>query len=79
MDKPETAKLFMNGRSQAVRLPAKYRFKGTEVLVNRVGENVVLSPKTDSWSDFFGAPSSVPRTFLKRRKDASPQKRRGLR
>jgi virulence-associated protein VagC len=44
MDKPETAKLFMNGRSQAVRLPAKYRFKGTEVLVNRVGNNVVLSP-----------------------------------
>ncbi len=79
MDKPETAKLFMNGRSQAVRLPAKYRFKGTEVLVNRVGDNVVLSPKPDSWGEFFAAPSSVPRTFLKRRADAAPQKRRGLR
>ena len=79
MDKPETAKLFMNGRSQAVRLPAKYRFKGTEVLVNRVGDNVVLSPKLDSWSDFFATPSTVPRTFLKRRADAAPQKRRSLR
>lgn len=79
MDKPETAKLFMNGRSQAVRLPAKYRFKGTEVLVNRVGDTVVLSPKLDFWSDFFAVPSGVPRTFLKRRRDAAPQKRRGLR
>ena len=79
MDKPETAKLFMNGRSQAVRLPAKYRFKGTEVMVNRVGDTVVLSPKLDSWSEFFAAPSSVPGTFLKRRRDLLPQKRRGLR
>ena len=79
MDKPEIAKLFMNGRSQAVRLPAKYLFNGTEVLVNSVGVTVVLSPKLDSWSDFFAAPSGVPRTFLKRRRDRAPQKRRGLR
>ena len=79
MDKPETAKIFMNGRSQAVRLPAKYRFQGTEVLVKRIGDNVILSPKPDSWSDFFAAPSSVPRSFLKRRAQVAPQKRRGLR
>ena len=33
MDKPQTAKLFKNGRSQAVRLPARYRFDGDEIVV----------------------------------------------
>lgn len=42
----DTAKLFQNGRSQAVRLPKAYRFEGlTEVLIERDGERIVLSPK----------------------------------
>lgn len=40
-----TAKLFMNGRSQAVRLPKAFRFEGmTEVFIERDGERVVLTP-----------------------------------
>ncbi len=39
------AKLFLHGRSQAVRLPKEFRFEGTEVYVRRVGEDVVLSSK----------------------------------
>ncbi len=39
-----TAKLFMHGRSQAVRLPKEFRFEGTEVQVSRVGNKVVLEP-----------------------------------
>lgn len=39
------AKIFMHGRSQAVRLPKEFRFEGTEVYVRRVGEEVVLSTK----------------------------------
>lgn len=39
-----TAKLFMNGRSQAVRLPKEFRFKGTEVRVSKVGDKVILEP-----------------------------------
>jgi antitoxin VapB len=39
------AKLFLHGRSQAVRLPKEFRFQGTEVYVRRVGEDVVLSSK----------------------------------
>ncbi|AMJ59759.1 antitoxin [Bosea sp. PAMC 26642] len=39
-----TAKLFMHGRSQAVRLPKEFRFEGTEVHVSRVGNKVVLEP-----------------------------------
>jgi antitoxin VapB len=39
-----TAKLFMHGRSQAVRLPKEYRFEGSEVLVSKVGDKVILEP-----------------------------------
>ena len=40
----ETAKLFMHGRSQAVRLPKEFRFEGTEVRVSKVGDKVILEP-----------------------------------
>ena len=39
-----TAKLFMHGRSQAVRLPKEFRFEGTEVKVSKVGDKVILEP-----------------------------------
>lgn len=39
-----TAKLFMHGRSQAVRLPKEFRFEGTEVQVSKVGDKVILEP-----------------------------------
>lgn len=70
---PKTAKLFMNGRSQAVRLPAEFRFEGTEVSIRRDAKtgNVILSPKpqrTGSWDKFFEAraklrPEDVPDGF----------------
>ena len=45
-----TAKLFRNGRSQAVRLPKEFRFEGHEVRVRREGEAVVLEPlKARTW------------------------------
>ena len=50
-----TAKLFTTGRSQAVRLPKEFRFKGAEVFIRRdllTGE-VVLSPKPATWAEFF--------------------------
>jgi antitoxin VapB len=52
---PSTAKLFITGRSQAVRLPKEFRFQGSEVFIRRnptTGE-VVLSPKPTSWQEFF--------------------------
>jgi antitoxin VapB len=45
----DTAKLFMTGRSQAVRLPKDYRFDGTEVFIKRVGHAVVLLPQKAGW------------------------------
>ena len=77
MDRPDTAKLFRNGRSQAVRLPARFRFEGVdEVFVSKVGDKVVLSAKPSSWDDFFDAGSAGAQGFLGRRRDRAPQKRR---
>lgn len=77
---PITAKLFRNGRSQAVRLPADYRFPGTEVYVRRdlsTGD-VILSRRPDSWEDFFRLTANldIPDDFLKNRRDSPPQKRK---
>jgi len=76
---PKTAKLFRNGRSQAVRLPAEYRFEGSEVYVRRdpgTGD-VILSRRPESWKELFALMDSieVPDNFLANRKDAPPQKR----
>jgi antitoxin VapB len=44
VEKHPTAKLFMHGRSQAVRLPKEFRFEGKEVRVSRIGDKVILEP-----------------------------------
>ncbi len=49
----EKAKLFINGRSQAVRLPKAYRFKGTEVYIKKISEGVLLIPKEQSIWDIW--------------------------
>jgi antitoxin VapB len=76
---PEVAKLFRNGRSQAVRLPAQYRFEGSEVFVRRDAAtgDVILSRRPESWDGFFALAATVdiPKDFLSDRKDAPPQKR----
>ncbi len=45
----ETAKIFENGRSQAVRLPKKFRFNTDEVVVQQLGDAVILVPKEALW------------------------------
>lgn len=73
------AKLFPNGRSQAVRLPAEYRFEGSEVYVRRdpATGDVILSRRPDSWKEFFSLMKEieVPKNFLADRKQDRPQKR----
>ena len=62
------AKLFTNGRSQAVRLPAAYRFETKEVFIRRDPEtgDVILSRKPATWDDFFAvlAGAHAPSDFL---------------
>jgi antitoxin VapB len=69
------AKLFMNGRSQAVRLPAEFRFSGREVLIERQGDAVILRPRPVGWDDFFARLSAVPADFLADREDPAPEER----
>jgi len=65
---PQTAKLFMNGRSQAVRLPVELRFEGDEVYIRRdsLTGDVILSRKPGNWNDFFELlkTSAVPSDFM---------------
>ncbi len=46
-----TAKLFQHGGSQAVRLPKAFRFEGSEVVIERRGEEVILKPKLKTLND----------------------------
>ena len=77
---PRTAKVFRNGRSQAVRLPVEYRFEGSEVYIRRDPESgdVILSRRPESWDDFFELADriGVPADFMSERDDAPPQKRK---
>ena len=50
-----TAKVFENGRSQAVRLPKECRFSTEEVAVNKIGDIVMLIPKESKWDSFISA------------------------
>lgn len=76
---PRTAKLFRNGRSQAVRLPVEYRFQGSEVYIRRdsLTGDVILSRRPESWRDYFDFLNNLdlPEDFLSVRKDVPPQER----
>ena len=74
-----TAKLFMNGRSQAVRLPANYRFDCREVYIRRDPEtgDVVISKKPGLWEDYFEMIDkiNIPDDFMAERNNNAPQER----
>ena len=60
----ETAKLFVNGQSQAVRLPKEYRFSGNEVYIQKVGNAVMLFPKERAWETFLNGLNSFTDDFF---------------
>ena len=72
-----TAKLFTTGRSQAVRLPMEFRFRGTEVFIRRDPDtgDVVLSAKPASWQEFFvlADQTEIPSDFMADREDLPAQ------
>ena len=77
----QVAKLFFNGRSQAVRLPAAFRFDSDEVYIRQdlATGDVILSKKPGTWDDFFAlvAEADIPQDFLATR-DLSPPQTRDL-
>lgn len=58
------AKIFMNGQSQAVRLPKECRLDGKEVFVKKIGNLVVLYPKKDVWALFERSLDKFPDDFM---------------
>ncbi|MEM8828149.1 MAG: type II toxin-antitoxin system VapB family antitoxin [Cyanobacteria bacterium P01_G01_bin.19] len=74
----DTAKLFQNGQSQAVRLPKKYRFAGDKVLIKRVGKAVVLLPCEEAWSTLFDSLDQFSDDFMAERQQPEPQTRENM-
>lgn len=63
----KVAKLFMNGRSQAVRLPREFRFKGKRVFIKRAGNAVVLIPEEDPWRALLDSLEQFSSDFMQDR------------
>lgn len=74
MDK-SIAKVFLTGRSQAVRIPKKYRFTTSEVYIEQVGEQIILSPKPKSWAQYFSSPKHFTEDFPDHIKSLLPEER----
>jgi antitoxin VapB len=59
-----SAKLFINGRSQAVRLPREFQFSGDDVLIQKVGDAVILVPHDKSWEVFLHGLNDFTEDFM---------------
>ena len=72
----KTAKLFANGRSQAVRLPKEFRFEGSEVYIRRLGKMVVLLPRDDPWAPLIESLDMFSDDFMAERNQPVEQQTR---
>ena len=77
-----TAKLFMSGRSQAIRLPAKLRLNAKEVQIEQIGDALWMKPQVPpskdmgAWlADFYASTEPLPDDFLADRRDPLPETR----
>ena len=71
----KTARLFRNGRSQAVRLPQEFRFEGDRVFIKKAGNAVVLLPATRSWDSLVQSLDKFSADFMPQREQPAPQVR----
>lgn len=74
----KTAKVFMNGRSQAVRLPKEFRFQGASVYLKRVGKGVLLLPGEGGWDTLKEGAALFTDDFMVGRDQPPPQEREDL-
>ena len=73
----QTAKLFQNGKSQAVRLPKEFRFTGDHVYLKRVGNAVILFPYNTPWQALVGSLALFSADFMQDRVQPPTQEREG--
>jgi len=74
----KTAKVFMSGKSQAIRLPKEFRFDTREVYIKKAGKVVMLSPKEDAWEIMFNSLSKFSEDFMEERHQPEEQVREEL-
>ena len=73
------AKVFMSGRSQAVRLPKEFRVDASELAIRREGDSLVLTPVNDDWTRFFSLLQDFENVeSIERNQPNGQQKRRSL-
>ena len=65
-----TARTFMTGRSQAIRIPLEYRLPDEEIIINRVGDTITLTPASKAKDSFLHALDSFSDDFMA---DGSPE------
>jgi antitoxin VapB len=71
----DTARIFQNGRSQAVRLPKEYRFEGEQVFIKKVGDVVMLLPYQDGWQTLFDSLGQFSDDFMQAHQQPEQQAR----
>lgn len=74
----QTAKLFKNGKSQAVRLPKEFRFSGNQVFIKQVGNTVILIPENAPWQTLVNSLSLFTSDFMQDREQPDTQVREDL-
>ena len=70
-----TARIFLNNRSQAVRLPKEFQFKTNEVFIRKLGDDVVLSPRPEDWSAYLSSGPVASQEFMEGIEDLPVQER----
>ncbi len=68
-----TAKLFKNGRSQAVRLPKEFRFEDSDVYIKKFENIVILFPKNDPWASLINSLENFSNDFMENRNQPAQQ------
>lgn len=71
----DTAKLFANGQSQAIRLPKAYRMPGKVAYIRKVGNAVLLLPEDNPWQILFDSLENFPDDFLAERQQGQTETR----
>jgi antitoxin VapB len=71
-----TAKVFMNNRSQAVRLPKDFQFSTREVFIRKQGDEVILSARPQDWSELLSPDAAASKEFMKNVEKLPVQERR---
>lgn len=72
----QTATLFQNGASQAVRIPKEFRFEGKEVEVKKIGNNLILRPICHSWESMFNSLDQFSDDFMAEGREQPEQQQR---